>query len=60
MVKITLQKMKFYYFKKVIYVNNVDIEKILISDKFAYDKSKEANANISLDIKLVKNETIIQ
>ena len=36
--------MKFYYFKKVIYVNNVDIEKILISDKFTYDKSKEANA----------------
>ena len=44
MVKITLQKMKFYYSKKAIYVNNVDIEKLLISDKFAYDKSKEANA----------------
>ena len=39
--KVKIEEIKFHRSKNVIYVNNVDIEKILISDKFAYGKNKE-------------------
>ena len=35
---------KFYSFKKVIDINKVNIENILASNEFAYDKNKETDA----------------
>ena len=38
-----IEKIMFYCFKKAIMVNNVKVEKILISNEFAYGKNKETN-----------------
>ena len=36
--------MKIHHYKKVIDVFDVDTEKILVSNEFAYSKNKETNA----------------
>ena len=38
-----IEEIMFYCFKKAVMVNNVNVEKILISNEFAYGKNKETN-----------------
>ena len=40
---VEISKMEFYCSKKVIVLNNVDVQKILVSNEFAYGKNKETN-----------------
>ena len=41
---VEIQKKKFHFYKKMINIDEVDIEKTLISDEFAYGKTKDTNA----------------
>ena len=45
---------KFYSFKKVIDINKVNIENILASNEFAYDKNKETDAKYFIGYKTGK------
>ena len=53
---LNLKKMERYYSKKAINVKNVDVEKILISDEFAYEKNKEKDGKYFIRYK--KSEQI--
>lgn len=45
---------KFYSFKKVIDIDKVNIENILASNEFAYDKNKETDAKYFIGYKTGK------
>ena len=52
---VKIEKIEFYCSEMAIDVNNVDVEKILVSNKFPYGKNKEKKMQIiSLNIKNVK------
>lgn len=53
---LNLKKMERCYSKKAINVKNVDVEKILISDEFAYEKNKETDGKYFIRYK--KSEQI--
>ena len=48
------KKKEFHCSKMVIYVNNLDVKKLLVSDKFAYGKNKETNVKYFIRYKKLK------
>ena len=53
-IDVKIEKIKFHNSKEVIQVSDVDIEKILISDEFAYGKNKETGAKYFIGLKTGK------
>lgn len=48
------KKKEFHCSKMVIDVNNLDVKKLLVSDKFAYGKNKETNVKYFIGYKKLK------
>ena len=48
------KKKEFHCSKMVINVNNLDVKKLLVSDKFAYGKNKETNVKYFIGYKKLK------
>ena len=52
---IEIEKQKFYQHKKPISIKDIDINKIIISNKVSFGKKGFNNINISLPTKMLKN-----